>query len=349
MARAALDSIPRASPAGVSPPAPVPFAKVPPEDDSDLKIFFGSAETGNLALRRLKRRVRREKSLDETGSQDRWLISYSDFITLLFAFFVVMYAISQVNESKYRVLSESMIQAFRPQGNLDAKSILENKIGQPSTTPVPAGVIPHAVPNPEVPKMPPLPKLREVELELRKELDPLIQTGDIRIASGTQGLSIELNAKVSFKTGEAAMTFDSFLPLRQVARILARNAHSIRVEGHTEGEPLGDTQAYPTQWELSTARASRVVRYFIGIGVDPQRLSAAGYGDTRMSDSGDNRRVSIIVLPEGGESAPTMTTVLPNGTLNPNGPLNPGEALNPGAKEMKELEEGGRVSDRVQP
>ncbi|MFN0314242.1 MAG: flagellar motor protein MotB [Burkholderiales bacterium] len=295
-----------------------PFTEIPAEDDASLKIFFGQPQTGQRALRRLKRRVRRQRNLGETDNQDRWLISYSDFITLLFAFFVVMYAISQVNESKYRVLSESIIQAFRPQGNLEAKSILENKIGQPSTTPVPAGVIPHAVPNPEVPKIPHLPKLRDVELEIRKELDPLIQTGDIRIASGTQGLSIELNAKVSFKTGEAAMTFDSFLPLKQVARILARNAHSIRVEGHTGGETIGDQQVYPTQWELSTARASRVVRYFIDNGVDPQRLAAAGYSDTRMSDLANNRRVSIVVLPQGGETAPVTTSVLPDGSVSPN-------------------------------
>ncbi len=311
-----LDSagLPITPSSGAKPPAP--FAEIAPEE-SGLKIFFGVSQPENRALRRLKRRVRREKVLGEIDSQDRWLISYSDFITLLFAFFVVMYAISQVNESKYRVLSESLIQAFKPQGNLEAKSIMENKTGQPSTTPVPAGVIPQAMPNPDIPKVPHLPKLRDVELEIRKELDPLIQTGDIRIASGTQGLSIELKTKVSFKTGEAAMTFDSFLPLRQVARILARNAHLIRVEGHTDGEPLGGQPGYPSQWELSTARASRVVRYFIDNGVDPQRLSAAGYGDTRVSDSGDNRRVSIIVLPEGGESAPTTTSVLPNGTVSP--------------------------------
>ncbi len=309
------------------PPSAALFAELPEEgeeEESDLKIYFGSQQNGHRAYRRSKRRARRQRALGEIDSPDRWLISYSDFITLLFAFFVVMYAISQVNESKYRVLSESLIQAFKPQGNLEAKSITENKTGQPSTTPVPAGVIPQAVPNPEIPKRPALPKLRDVELELKKELDPLIQTGDVRVASGTQGLSIELSNKVTFKVGEAAMTFESFFPLRNIARILARNAHLVRVEGHSENEPVANL--YPSPWELSAARAARVVRYFIDNGVDPQRLSALGYGDTRLGEAGNggnggkggNRRVSILVLPVAGEIEPKVTNVLPDGTISPN-------------------------------
>ena len=301
------------------PPAPL-FAELPAEDESDLKIYMGDPQSGHRALRRLRRRLRREAVFSEMDNQDRWLISYSDFITLLFAFFVVMYAISQVNESKYRVLSESLIQAFRPQGNLEAKSISENKLGQPSTTPVPAGVIPQVAPRPEIPKQPPLPKLNDVELELKKELDPLIQTGDIRIASGTQGLSIELMNKVSFKPGDAAMTFESFLPLRNVARILARNSYLVRIEAHTENEPVADAHLYPTQWELSAARATRVVRYFIENGVDPQRLSATGFADTKIGDrpGAGNRRVSIIVLPASGEEPSKQTTMQPDGTTRPN-------------------------------
>lgn len=302
-------------PASDAPPPPL-FAELPPEDDTDLKIFFGSQQGGHRSYRRLRRKVRRDRVLGEVESQDRWLISYSDFITLLFAFFVVMYAISRVNESKYRVLSESLIQAFKPQGNLEAKSITENKIGQPSTTPVPAGAVPQAPTKPEIPKEPPLPKLRDVELELKKALDPLIQTGDIKVLSGTQGLSIELNAKVSFKPGEAAITFDSFLPLKNVARILLRNAHIVRIEGYVGNERVASE--YPSAWELSTARASRMVRYFIDSGIDPQRLSALGYGDSRAGEAGLEKRVGIMILPVDGETTPKATNVLPDGSTSPN-------------------------------
>jgi len=281
-------------------PPPAPFAELPAEDGSDLKIFFGAEGAKQpRAVRRLRRRMRRERLHAETDSHDRWLISYSDFITLLFAFFVVMYAISQINESKYRVMSESLIQAFKPLGNLEARSVVENKVGQPSSSPIPAGVIPQAVPNPEVPKQPALPRLRDVELEIKKALDPLIQTGDVRVLAGTDGLSIEMGAKVSFKTGEAEPTFESFLPLRTVARLLARNALPIRVEGHTENEQIAEPQRHATQWELSSARASRVVRILIDNGVDPQRLAATGYADTKSTQrsASGSPRVSIIVQP----------------------------------------------------
>lgn len=302
----------------IPPPSPTPaplFAEITPEDGSELEIYFGAKPNNQRGYRRLRRKVRREKALGEIDSQDRWLISYSDFITLLFAFFVVMYAISQVNESKYRVLSESLVQAFKPQGNLEAKSIVENKLGQPSATPVPAGVVPQMPPRPEIPKQPPLPKLQDVELEVKKELDPLIKTGEIRVLSGTQGLSIELNTKVSFKPGEASMTFESFLPLKNVARILSRNANMVRVEGYVGSERI--SSEFATAWELSTARASRVVRYFADSGIDPQRLSALGYGDTRAGQGG-NTRLGILILPISGEAAPKESTVQPDGSTTPN-------------------------------
>lgn len=288
-------------------PPPVPFAELPPEDEGDLKIYLGAeAPTQPRTVRRLKRRMRRARLHAETDNHDRWLISYSDFITLLFAFFVVMYAISQINESKYRVMSESLIQAFKPLGNLEGRSPVENKVGQPSTSPVPAGVIPQAVPNPEVPKQVALPKLRDVELEIKQALDPLIQTGDVRVLAGTDGLSIEMGTKVSFKTGEADPTFESFLPLRTLARLLARNALPIRVEGHTGNESIVEPQRYPSQWELSAARAARVARILIDNGVDPQRLSATGYADTRSTQrsASGTARVSIMVLPLQGEGDP---------------------------------------------
>lgn len=291
-------------------PPPAPFAELPPEDDSDLKIYFGAdAPAQPRVVRRLKRRARRARIQAEADNHDRWLISYSDFITLLFAFFVVMYAISQINESKYRVMSESLVQAFKPLGNLEARSQVENKVGQPSTNPVPAGVIPQAVPNPEVPKEVALPKLRDVELEARKALDPLIQTGDVRVLAGNDGLRIEMGTKVSFKTGEADPTFESFLPLRTVARLLARNALPVRVEGHTENETIVEPKRYPTQWELSAARASRVARILIDNGVDPQRLAATGYADTRSTQraASGTPRVSILVLPMQGEGDPRAT------------------------------------------
>jgi len=292
-------------------PVTATVVELPPEDEADLQIYIGANATPARRSRRLRRKARREKLLVEVDSQDRWLISYSDFITLLFAFFVVMYAISQINESKYRVLSESLVQAFKPLGHLEAKSVVENKVGQPSTTPIPAGVIPQAMPNPDIPKEPATPKLREVELEIKKALDPLIQTGDVRVLAGTQGLSIEMASKVTFKAGEAEPTFESFLPLKTIARTLANSAYPIRVEGHAENEAIVDPARHPTLWELSAARAARVVRIMADNGVDPQRLAATGYGDTRSTQrSGSNSpRVTLLVQPVGGEVTATPPKV----------------------------------------
>jgi len=262
--------------------------------------------------------TRRKKHEDEADNHERWLVSYADFMTLLFAFFVVMYAVSSVNEGKYRVLSNALGSAF----------------GQARITPQ---VGPHNLDQ----VAPPLP-LQPLQLRhprsrsndtLRREkermtamarslldvLAPLVRQGKVRVTQSSRGVNIEINASVLFAAGEARLTAESNQALTAVAAVLKDDEHAIQVEGHTDTTPIATT-LFPSNWELSAVRASSVVRLFIENGVAKQRLTALGYGDTRPVDANDtpeqrqrNRRVEVVILSELPETV-TELPVYPSGT-----------------------------------
>lgn len=240
---------------------------------------------------------RRNRDAPEEGeNHDRWLVSYADFITLLFAFFVVMYAISSVNENKYRVLSESLGAAFG------------------RTPPVTMSYRPaDTVVQPELPPLPKKPRLSEAMKQERQQmtamaqnilrvLQPLVQEGKVRVTQQAQGITVEINASVLFAPGEARLADESSQALKAVAQVLKDDHHAVQVEGHTDDTPI-NTIAFPSNWELSAVRASSVVRLFVQSGVQEQRLSAVGYGATRPVGDNSvsegrlrNRRVQIMIL-----------------------------------------------------
>lgn len=237
----------------------------------------------------------RKKYHEEPENHERWMVSYADFITLLFAFFVVMYAISSLNEGKYRVLSSSLTGAF----------------SNDPTSPVAAGVTPQVV------KLDPLPivkrkstenirKEREVMTGLAKDvlaaLEPLVKEGKVRVTQTARGVTIEINASLLFPPGEAKLNADSVQALTAIASVLKLDNHAIQVEGHTDNVPIKNP-VFPSNWELSAVRASTVARLLTENGVDDFRVTAVGQGAKLPVDSNDtpegrsrNRRVSVTIL-----------------------------------------------------
>ncbi|CAN5849843.1 flagellar motor protein MotD [soil metagenome] len=239
----------------------------------------------------------RKKYQEEPDSHDRWLVSYADFMTLLFAFFVVMYAISSLNEGKYRVLSNSLTGAF---GNAIIPLVKAPETGVEKPI-----------------RLEPLPLLKQKNSEpLRKEreqmrgmardilavLEPLVREGKVRVTQTSRGVSIEINASVLFAPGEAKLNLDSNLALKAIASVLKIDNHAIQVEGFTDNLPIKNP-AFPSNWELSAVRASTVVRLFTENGVEENRMTAVGQGPKLPVGSNDtvegrarNRRVTVTIL-----------------------------------------------------
>lgn len=243
-------------------------------------------------------------------NRERWLVSYADFITLLFAFFVVMYAISTLNEGKYRVLSSALTAAFRH----------ERVVAPP-----PGGFVP-LVPLPLPVARPPAKpgvdlrqqqeeKLRGLATRIVEAMGPLVQSGQVQLRETARGLAVEINASVLFAPAQAVLQPDSIAALQSVVEVLRGVDNSIEVEGHTDKVPIATSQ-YPSNWELASARASAVVRLFIATGLPAERLIAVGYADNRPVESGDspeararNRRVTLLILadaalPAGAQPPP---------------------------------------------
>lgn len=243
---------------------------------------------------------RRRGSAEDRDNHERWLVSYADFITLLFAFFVVMYAISQVNEGKYRVLSDTLSSAFRNiPGSTSGAMVAVNP---ESPTP---GLIPLRKPNLGVrnddSQRLKRERLRNMAKEINEALAPLVKEGQVRITEGALGITVDINASVLFAPGDANLDVGAISALTAMAKILAPTDFPITVEGHTDNTPISTPQ-FPSNWELSGARASSVVRLFIDNGVDPRRLTATGYADQRpIADNATpegrarNRRVAITI------------------------------------------------------
>jgi chemotaxis protein MotB len=245
------------------------------------------------------------KKYEEAGdNHERWLISYADFITLLFAFFVVMYAISIVNEGKYKVLSNALGDAFGGHGAV-TKTTTSVEPPLPLSSLIARKRADAARRERE--------RLNTLARDLSRTLAPLIKTGKVRVTQTSRGVSVEINASVLFDPGEARLAGDSKEVLGAVAGLLKSDTHAIQVEGHTDITPISNS-AFASNWELSTVRASSVVRLFIDKGVASMRLTAVGNAANQPVASNDdavgrarNRRVAVTILaalPEGGSELP---------------------------------------------
>jgi len=195
---------------------------------------------------------------------NRWVVSYSDFVTMLLALFMVMFAISQ-NVTKYQ-----------------AKIIEDNNL--------------QAVESSDLPQ-------KSVD-DLMKELNEKIgENSSIKLVKDSRGLIVRMNDSILFDEGSAIIKKNASKTLNEVIDVLSQIDNKILVEGHTDSTPI-NTKEYPSNWELSTARATNIIGYILRTGkIPPQRLSAAGYGEympiaDNTSSGGRllNRRVDIIIL-----------------------------------------------------
>jgi chemotaxis protein MotB len=216
------------------------------------------------------------------------MVSYADFVTLLLAFFVVMYSISSVSEGRYRKVSEALQQAFKT-SEPRKPAIMEANRLPPAVSPQPsaAGV----------------PGMQAMAEDIRSVLDDLMRSGQVRVTETERGIAVEIDASVLFAPGDAELGRDAARSLTAIARILARTPNGLLVEGHTDNSPISSPM-FPTNWELSSARASRVVRLFAQAGVAPERMGAVGFGEHRSIDTNTtpegrsrNRRVTVVIMP----------------------------------------------------
>jgi chemotaxis protein MotB len=249
-----------------------------------------------------------KKKHPEHVNHERWLVSYADFITLLFAFFVVLFASSQSDKKKQLKLSEAMQTAFTPLGTFDAHS------KTPPLTDINASAITNSIPSPIVRPLPSASteSLEETEARLRKLIDEQVAAGGIppggiAMRITPDGLVISLHEAGFFPSGSAEVRPASIPMISILATTLP--AGPLRVEGHTDNVPIHTAQ-FASNWELSTARSTAIARLLLEHGpIDPANLAAAGYAEfhpvaSNATEDGrtQNRRVDIILLRHAPES-----------------------------------------------
>ena len=217
--------------------------------------------------------MRHRKKHVPHASHDRWLVSYADFITLLFAFFVVMYSTAQVDNKKVVRLSTAIQVAFQQLGAYPTADLSSTvPVEQPLSVLQPVPVLP--MPNNEE-----NPDLAELRKELEKALAPEISRGEAAVRFGRQGLVISLREAGFFDSGSAGVKAGSQPAFSRMATLLGERQYNLRIEGHTDNVRIHNTQ-YTSNWELSTARSTEMIRLLImKYGFAPQRLSAGGYGE----------------------------------------------------------------------
>lgn len=232
----------------------------------------------------------RRKPPEEHANHEGWAIPYGDLVTLLLAFFVVLYSISQVNEGKYRVVSESLNAAFRGTPTTLSPVQLENQTASTVATPLV-----------QLPEDLTTMAMRQLTAETEAAMSTLIQQGLVDVTSGNGKLSIAIRSDILFASGQATPASAALPVLQLLGETLRGFAVDIQVEGHTDNVPVTAGQ-FPSNWELSAARAVSVVHLLLGAGVDPARLAAIAYGEyqpvlpnTSRDARNANRRVVLQV------------------------------------------------------
>jgi chemotaxis protein MotB len=243
----------------------------------------------------MARRPRRAQRSGGSGdNHERWLITYADLITLLMIFFVVMYAVSKVDQTKFQTLSLSLSQALQTNHRIQLE-------GAPSV-----------LPNAASPAAKTMQEKREEEQkkldDLKKRLEGYVQeqglSGQVNVLETGRGVQLTLNDAALFDSGSAEVKAEAVRLLNGLAPFLKLVGNPIAVEGHTDDVPIRNAR-FRSNWELSSQRAINVLHVFEAAGVPHERLSAEGYADTKPLVPNDseqnraaNRRVNLIVLRE---------------------------------------------------
>lgn len=220
-----------------------------------------------------------------------WFVTYSDLVTNMLCFFVMLFAFSTLDSPKKRQTSESRDEKYwavfsinKAQGayqwlNNGGKGILLTPASRKS----------------EIPR---------IVKKVRKAIQKVKMTDRLLVLSNDQMVKIRIPSKVLFESGKAVLTKGSEDVLQALLPVVGNSPNDIRIDGHTDDLPPGKNSIYPSNWELSTARACAVVRYFtVKMRLNPERFAAQGYSDTRPQVPNDsmknremNRRVEIVIL-----------------------------------------------------
>jgi chemotaxis protein MotB len=278
----------------------------------------------------------RKKRHEDHLNHEAWAIPYGDLVTLLLAFFVVMYAISSVNEGKYRVLSDSLFAAFRgaPRtlqpvqvgekqvgSGADVKTTLVEQAmleGQPRSmlAPVPVKT---GMPDPKQAEAALInarqsaraKALQQVADQVAKAMDDLVKANLVMVRRTDFWIEVEIKTDILFPSASAQLEPNAVGVIEKLGEALAPFPNPIRVEGHTDNRPI-KTVAFISNWELSAARAGSVVRVLASKGVEASRLAVIGYGENRPTHPNDtadgrnsNRRVVVVILSTDTSSSTT--------------------------------------------
>jgi chemotaxis protein MotB len=279
---------------------------------------------------------------EEHINHERWAIPYGDLITLLLALFVVMYAVSAVNESKFRVMAQSINEAFNGTGKViepirEATPAAQVPLPNQSRAPSAAPIAKIEVPIP--PRNLPLPghegaaperqesssvntapaantsigktedaSLSQISTEVQRAMKPLIDKSLVSVRQTPDWLEIEVRTDILFPVGVAKLQSPAEDVLRKLAGILAPFPNAMRIEGYTDNTPIA-TSTFPSNWELSAARAATVARLITTTGVDPHRVGIIGWGEFRptannATEDGRNRNRRVLIVVMSDKAAP---------------------------------------------
>ena len=296
----------------------------------------------------------RRRRHDETENTHRWLVSYADFITLLFAFFVVMYSISQVNEGKYRVLSDALLSAFEKTpaaspstdngsnaASASGAGLLEGAVKpdpNEATTAEPESAdrtsaeqaeqealsLPAVnAPNPEQQR-----RFNQLYSDLEQSLQPLIDAGLVALRGNQDWIEVDMRSGLLFESGSDVLGKSAEPVIRELADKLSDSRNLMRIRGYTDNQAI-DTERFPSNWELSSARAVAVVRKLQSFGIPPARMAVEGFGEFNPIASNNtaegrarNRRVVLAIsrfyeqapVADGKATPATTGESLPAGT-----------------------------------
>jgi chemotaxis protein MotB len=286
----------------------------------------------------------RKRHQEEHENHEAWAIPYGDLVTLLLAFFVVMYAMSNVNEGKYRVLSDSLVAAFQgspktlepvqagekqvgsgadiaislvQQGLLEGQPRSLLVVNQDSSTEPrqfgsgsnAVGLAPEHLPSAETTR-----QLQKVADQVENAMADLVDKDLVVVRRHDFWVEVEIRTDILFPSGSATLSPAAIKALEQLAATLVTFPNPLRVEGHTDNRAIS-TAAFPSNWELSAARAASVVHLFTKQGVDANRLAVIGLGENRPTGGNDtaegrnaNRRVVLVILSGDGNPEGTYAT-----------------------------------------
>lgn len=272
---------------------------------------------------------RRRRRQPDRENNDRWLISYADFITLLFAFFVVLYSSAQVDKRKVGQLAIAIQVAFQQMGVFDASNTRPQVA---NSEPMPFSQVQMIenqervqalgrlvnAPKGELGESPDRPDLNEIQKQLQTALAGQIEKHTVSVTPTKEGIVVSLREAGLFDSGSVSLRPEAEPTLADFVKVIGPRRIRVRIEGHTDNVPIHNTR-FASNWELSTSRATEIIRLLItGYGIAPSRLSASGYSEfypvaSNATPEGRalNRRIDLVILNSQTDSAPPVAVKSP--------------------------------------